>query len=236
MYYVYMVIDIKHNKKYIGQHKTEYTEKADMLNDRYCGKGARIKELIKQHGKSIFDKEILQICESKEDAEYWELYYIDQFDAIDSEEFYNLYRTASEGLTPDVSLGISETKKEYYKDNPGKHSEYMKKWYSNPKNRNKYLSALCKRYGYKNIAELEEHRGDRKHFHSCFYNKYPAWFMGRLVYVKKMYEAGSYTKEQANIYMIEGPEDRRKYPGLCNATVTSYRVWDISSVTLVTIP
>ena len=154
MYYVYLTTDNKHDVKYVGQHKTNHTEIKDMLNDRYFGKGVRIKELIKDHGKSIFSKEILETCKDKEEAEFWELFYIDQYDAIESDDFYNVWRTASEHFTDQANSEMSELKKEYYKHNPGKHSRDMKAWYADPENRKRCQDALARRHGYEDYAHL----------------------------------------------------------------------------------
>lgn len=172
MYYVYLTTDNKHDVKYVGQHKTNHTEIDDMLNDRYFGKGTRIKELIKQYGKSIFSKEILEICKDKEEAEFWELFYIDQYDAIESEDFYNIWRTASEHFTDQANAEMSELKKEYYKNNPGKHSKDMKAYYSNPRNRKRCKEALALRFGYDNYAHLLSEKERNKKIRAEKYRAY----------------------------------------------------------------
>ncbi len=162
MYYVYMTEDHKHNKFYIGQHKTDLTEKEDMLKDRYFGKGARIKELIKKHGKSIFTKQILEICEKKEEAEFWELFYIDQYDAINSDDFYNVIRTTSAGATERNNYEMSELKKQYHRDNPGKQSSDMKAFYADPENKKRCLDANARYHGYDDYDSLLRERKEKK--------------------------------------------------------------------------
>ncbi len=86
--YVYLTTNLINNKKYIGQHKSEN------FDTRYFGSGTFFRRaFLKQDGYNHpeqFDVKILHECESKEDLDYWEHYYIEHFDAVNSEDFYNL--------------------------------------------------------------------------------------------------------------------------------------------------
>ena len=62
MYTVYKITNLVNGKFYIGVHRT------DNPNDGYMGSGIAIKEAIKKHGRQNFQKEILLITESKEEA------------------------------------------------------------------------------------------------------------------------------------------------------------------------
>lgn len=62
MYTVYKITNLVNGKFYIGVHKTINP------NDGYMGSGIAIKEAIKKHGRQNFQKEILLITESKEEA------------------------------------------------------------------------------------------------------------------------------------------------------------------------
>jgi len=60
-YIVYKTTCILNGKFYIGQHQT------DDENDSYLGSGLLLKKAIKKYGKENFIKEILYICDCKED-------------------------------------------------------------------------------------------------------------------------------------------------------------------------
>lgn len=62
MYTVYKTINLKNDKHYIGVHKT------DNPNDGYLGSGRAIEEAVRKYGRDSFEKEIIFITESKEEA------------------------------------------------------------------------------------------------------------------------------------------------------------------------
>lgn len=77
-----MTINLINNKKYIGR---------DFYNDpTYLGSGKTLKKAIKKYGKDNFKKIILEKCNTHDQLNEKEKYYIDLYDAIDSDDFYNL--------------------------------------------------------------------------------------------------------------------------------------------------
>lgn len=87
--YVYMLTNLVSGKKYIGQHKSEEFDKS------YYGSGAEIRLAVKELGRDKFKQEVLEKCESPEELNERELYWIDYFDAVNSQDFYNQYREAN---------------------------------------------------------------------------------------------------------------------------------------------
>lgn len=83
-YYIYLTTNLINGKKYIGQHKGE-------LDDNYFGSGVLIMKALEKYGKENFSKEILHICNLREDADIWEKYYISKYNAVENEMFYNLH-------------------------------------------------------------------------------------------------------------------------------------------------
>lgn len=81
-YYIYLTTNKINNKKYIGQHKGNPT-------DDYFGSGTTILKAIDKYGKKNFTKEILCFCETREEADQKEKEYIQLYNAVESEEFYN---------------------------------------------------------------------------------------------------------------------------------------------------
>lgn len=77
-----MTINLINDKKYIGR---------DFYNDpTYLGSGKTLKKAIKKYGKDNFKKIILEKCNTYEELNEKEKYYIDFYNAIDSDNFYNL--------------------------------------------------------------------------------------------------------------------------------------------------
>lgn len=91
MYEIYMTTNKINNKKYIGQHKL--TEEKDY----YLGSGKILKDAIEKYGRENFSKETLCLCESKEEANIQEKYYIALYEADTSTEFYNIAKGGDGG-------------------------------------------------------------------------------------------------------------------------------------------
>lgn len=108
--FIYLTIDLKNGKGYVGQHKIRNQK---TLDPEYIGSGKRIKYILKSNGndKSRFHRQILCFCEYKEELDEKEKEYIDFFDAIESENFYN-YAEGGEG--GDTMAGFNEEQKEEF--------------------------------------------------------------------------------------------------------------------------
>jgi group I intron endonuclease len=78
---VYLVTNLMNHKKYIGADKNN--------NPNYFGSGVKIKSAIKKYGKNNFKKEIIEECDDS-DLYAREKYWIDYYDAVNSNDFYNL--------------------------------------------------------------------------------------------------------------------------------------------------
>lgn len=82
--YIYLTTNLINNKKYIGQHRSE---KFDL---KYFGSGILLKEALSKYGKENFRIELLKECISEDDLNNSEIYYINLFDAVNSDNFYNI--------------------------------------------------------------------------------------------------------------------------------------------------
>lgn len=87
-YYIYITTNKINGKKYIGQHKGK-------PEDSYLGSGTNLVKAINKYGKENFSKEILCFCKTREEADIKEKYYIEYYNAVKDDNFYNL----SEGGT-----------------------------------------------------------------------------------------------------------------------------------------
>lgn len=83
--YIYMTTNLLNNKKYIGKHKAKQFEP-----DKYLGSSKLLTAAILKHGKEHFTCDLLQECFSIDELNEAEKQWIKQFDAVNSEEFYNL--------------------------------------------------------------------------------------------------------------------------------------------------
>lgn len=99
--FVYRTTNLLNGKSYIGQHVTTN------LNDGYLGSGTILKKAIEKYGKENFEREILEFASSMEELNKLEIKYIDQNNAVENDEFYNLIEGGHPGCSP-----------MYGKDNP----------------------------------------------------------------------------------------------------------------------
>ena len=142
--YIYKTTNLFNGKIYVGQHK------ASKFDNTYFGSGVRITNLFKKYGTENFKCEILQECDSEDELNQQEQFWIEKLNATDRNIGYNLmsggYKVrgikhspetiakiskSRTGIIPDRlyqpqseenKRKISETLKEYYKthDNPRK--------------------------------------------------------------------------------------------------------------------
>ena len=115
-YYIYLTTNLINNKKYIGQHYGE-------LTDKYIGSGVAFTRAVEKYGKSNFKKEILEIT-TKQEVNERERYYIELYNAFKSEEFYNL-TPGGESLNVEK---INKAKEEWQKTHPIEHQNQIDEW------------------------------------------------------------------------------------------------------------
>jgi len=80
---VYITTNHVNGKQYVGSHST------NNLNDSYLGSGVLLKKSIKKYGSNNFSREIIKICESREEAIILEEEYINRFETLNPKG-YNL--------------------------------------------------------------------------------------------------------------------------------------------------
>ena len=85
--FIYLTIDLKNGKGYVGQHKI-HNQKT--LDPDYIGSGTIIGNIKNKYGLKRFNRQILCFCESKEELNEKEIEYIAYFNAVESENFYNI--------------------------------------------------------------------------------------------------------------------------------------------------
>ena len=88
--YIYMSYNTITKKKYIGQHQGEF-------NPHYEGSGLKVKEDLKKYGTKSFTSKLIQYCNSQEEMDEMERYYIEKFNATKRDDFYNISLGGSGG-------------------------------------------------------------------------------------------------------------------------------------------
>jgi len=113
--FIYMTINKINNKKYIGRKK--YTNHYRS----YLGSGSIIKEEIKRYGSKNFYKIVLENCNSEQELNEKEKYWIEYFDATNNDEFYNLTNGGIGGDTysnlPDEQITLIKQKLNHENEN-----------------------------------------------------------------------------------------------------------------------
>lgn len=85
---IYKIENLINGKKYIG--------KDSKNNPSYLGSGKYLKLAIKKYGRSSFKKTIIEICNSIEELNTREIYWLQLFNCKNSVEYYN----ATDTITP----------------------------------------------------------------------------------------------------------------------------------------
>ena len=115
--FVYKTTCLINNKKYIG--KYEGSE-----DKEYLGSGKLLKRVIDKYGKDNFTREILERFTDKKSCQEGEKYWIKKFNAVESDDYYNISRGGDGG---DTFAGINGAEKENlllklkHRPNIGKH-------------------------------------------------------------------------------------------------------------------
>ncbi len=99
IWFVYKTINTLTGQFYVGVHK-------GTLDDKYLGSGKLLKRAIALHGRDIFTREILAVCDDSEDAYTLESLIVDEYFVM-REDTYNL---ALGGRGRDGCLTTEESK------------------------------------------------------------------------------------------------------------------------------
>jgi len=140
--YIYKTTNLLNEKIYVGQHKSKNGE----FDDSYYGSGKFILEAIDKYGKENFTCEILEWCETEEELNNKEIFWIKELKSTTKNNNYNI---SDGGYVPRLSgeangnYGRKHTEEERARMRGKREgmpeefkqfrSEYMtgKKWYNN---------------------------------------------------------------------------------------------------------
>lgn len=110
--YIYKITNKINNKIYVGQHSKE------IFDESYYGSGKYIKAAINKYGKENFHQEILEWCNSLEELNEKEIYWISKLDSTNKQIGYNIceggnnYRTMCGENNPFYGRHHTEESKE----------------------------------------------------------------------------------------------------------------------------
>lgn len=136
--YIYKITNKINGKIYIGQH-SKSDGSLEEMDESYWGSGIKIINAIKKYGKEAFTREILYWCDSLEELNNKEKYYITTLNCLDDNLGYNIAEGGSAGNL--ISRYSKEEKEAHY----NKISKGNKKVWENIEIRNKYLKSFCNR-------------------------------------------------------------------------------------------
>lgn len=122
---VYLITNLINGKKYIGMDTKN--------NPNYLGSGSLIMKAIKKYGRENFKKEILEICSTINELEKRETYWIEYFNALNDENFYNLADVRKRGKNPFKNKTAEELKNIFDKIKSKERNEKIGKANSKPK-------------------------------------------------------------------------------------------------------
>lgn len=102
--FIYITTNNINGKKYIGQKKYDKNEKWKS----YLGSGIAFQKAIEKYGIENFSKKIIEECESKDELNAKEKYWINYYNAVNSRDYYNI---ASGGDGGNVTAGYTDEEK-----------------------------------------------------------------------------------------------------------------------------
>ena len=120
--YIYITTNLVNRKQYIGKRQSS------TFDTKYFGSGKILGQAILKEGIENFKCEVIEWCDTAEDLNNREIYYIELYDAVASDKFYNLAAGGTGGNT-----GVDYAKiasREQSIEERHKRSESLKKAYA----------------------------------------------------------------------------------------------------------
>lgn len=106
--YIYKTTNLYNGKIYVGQHKS------DKFDTNYYGSGVRFSNVFNKYGADNFKCELLEVCETEQELNTKEQYWIEKLNATDRSVGYNLmsggYKVRGAHHSDETKLKISKSK------------------------------------------------------------------------------------------------------------------------------
>lgn len=103
--YIYLTTNLVNGKRYIGQKSSN-----KFLGEAYLGSGPLLRSAISKYGISNFSIKMIEECDSKEQLNEREKYWISYYNAVEDPMFYNLAK-GGEGLRKGSKMSSNTRKK-----------------------------------------------------------------------------------------------------------------------------
>lgn len=139
--YIYLTTNLINGKRYIGRHKKEF------FDPYYKGSGTLLTEAFKKYGINNFNTELIEECNSEEELNEREIYWIDHYNAAYRDDFYNIALGGVKcRFTAETRMKMSLKKKGKHPWNYGKKKteEECKKLSESLKGRKSWAKGLTK--------------------------------------------------------------------------------------------
>lgn len=172
--YIYMTTNLVNGKKYIGQ------KASSSFVEDYKGSGTYLKNAINKYGIENFKTEILKWCYDQEELDSSERFFIEQNNAVESDDFYNLAKGGSFGNARKGSKFSEQARKKMSEINKGEKNAMWGKTHSEESRK-----------------KISDHHADFKGEKSPSYNRVCINDGNKVKYVKK---------ENLNEYISDGWE------------------------------
>ena len=85
--YIYLTTNLINGKKYVGQHRA-----TEFQPDKYVGSGVLLLKAIEKYGIENFRCELLESCDSDDNLNQKEIYWIKRLNAVEDDQYYNICR------------------------------------------------------------------------------------------------------------------------------------------------
>lgn len=89
---IYITTNLINGKQYVGKHTTE------LLEDGYLGSGEILNKAINKYGRNYFKRETIEICQTPEELDYKEIYWIKEKNTL-APNGYNVTKGGTGGDT-----------------------------------------------------------------------------------------------------------------------------------------
>ena len=157
--YIYKTTNIVNGKFYVGQHKYELPQ----IDPSYLGSGKILSKAIQKYGVDSFKCELIECCESQEDLNTREKFWIEYFRALNEDDCYNIAAGGDGGNT--IKYFSEDEKRLIYKKREDtwaktnfrqRCSERMSQYYKQDPQNKIDLSNKLKEYYNNNPAKRKE--------------------------------------------------------------------------------
>lgn len=130
--FVYITTCLANDKIYVGQHSVKSG------NWKYIGSGNLLRRAIKKFGRKEFKRKILRICYSQKEMNFWERFYIKEYNSTNKEIGYNIAEgdvlngEINPAKLPEVRKKMSESHIRYYSKSEENRMKYGMKGEKHP--------------------------------------------------------------------------------------------------------